>query len=540
MREVPPAPTPHIWRESSADLTILNHFLRDSSPFESKNQAVTQEVPISAPDDSGFAARVRSALAWRWGSQVLAQLITWTSTIAVFRILDPSDYGLFAMTQAVLAALNFLNGYSFATSLIQADHIDDRRVGQVFGMLILSNAGIALAQFILAPTAAAYYGQPEVADMLRVQALIFLATPFIALPSALLARRIEFKNQGLVNLLCAFVGASVALGLAWYGFGVWALVYAPIAMAAVRAVGLTIAARLLVKPIFNFRGAGDILSFGGALTLCQLLWIVQSQSDIFVAGRSFSTHDLGIYAEALFLALVVTGRFLPPINEVAFPAYAELHKAGQPLAPFFIRTLRTVMLVTAPLYIGLAITADAAILTIGGEKWAEMIPIIAGLALVMPLFALQIVCSPATNAIGKPRIYVTSSAVGAILFPVAFIYGVSGGPMGLVHAWWIAAPTLLICTLILTLPAINVRVLDLIKDISPVVCACAIMAFGVAGLKTQLSEVAAPLQLLALVPLGAALYCGALWLLWPHIVRETWAMLRQKKPPVVPESASSI
>ncbi|MEW4451124.1 oligosaccharide flippase family protein, partial [Bremerella sp. JC817] len=100
----------------------------------------------------------------------------------------------------------------------------------------------------------------------------------------------EFRSQGLVNLLCAFVGAGIALGLALMGWGVWALVYAPIGMAVVRAMGLTIAARLLVWPVFDFRGARDIVTFGGALTICQLLWIVQSQSDIFIAGRTFSTR----------------------------------------------------------------------------------------------------------------------------------------------------------------------------------------------------------------------------------------------------------
>ena len=492
---------------------------------------VTKEASIQTPEDTGFAARVRSAVAWRWGSQVLAQLITWTSTIGVMRILDPSDYGLFAMTQAVLAALNFLNGYSFATSLIQADKVDERRIGQVFGMLILANAGIALAQYLLAPSAAAYYGQPQVADMLRVQALIFLATPFIALPSALLARRIEFRNQGLVNLLCALVGASTALGLAYIGFGVWALVYAPIAMAAVRAIGLTISAKLLVKPIFDFRGAWDILSFGGALTLCQLLWIVQSQSDIFIAGRVFSTHDLGIYTLALFLGLVVTGRFLPPINEVAFPAYAELHKSGKPLAPFFIRTLRTVLLVTAPLYVGLALTADAAILTIAGQKWAEMIPILAGLALAMPFFALQIVCSPATNAIGRPGIYVTTSAVGAVMFPLCFLAGISHGPIGLVYAWWFAAPALLLVTLALTLRAINVSVVELVADLLPVLLSSGAMAAVVILAKPFAIGMIPPVQLILLVTIGAAVYCGVMWFAWPSVVRETWAMIRQQKTP---------
>lgn len=485
----------------------------------------TTQPPIQ-PDDSGFASRVRSALVWRWGSQVLAQAITWASTIAVFRILEPSDYGLFAMTQAVLAALAFLNGYSFATSLIQADDVSERRIGQVFGMLIVANAGIALAQVLIAPSVAAYYGEPQVADMLRIQALIFLATPFIALPSALLARRIEFRSQGLVNLLCALVGAAVALVLALEGFGVWALVYAPIAMAGVRALGLTISARLLVKPIFDFRGAGDIVSFGGALTLCQLLWIVQSQSDIFIAGRAFSTHDLGIYAESLFLALVVTGRFLPPINEVAFPAYAELHKMNRPLAPYFIRTVRTVMLVTAPLYVGLSLTAGPAILTIGGEKWAEMIPIIAGLALAMPLFAMQIVCSPATNAIGRPRIYVATSLAGAVIFPLAFSFGIAGGPMGLVHAWWAAAPALLVITLALTMRAIDASFRDLLAELAPIALACMAMALAVYWASLTVAGWLPPFQLLALAPLGAAIYGGVLWLAHPQILRESWAMVR--------------
>ena len=99
-----------------------------------------------------------------------------------------------------MPALNFLNGYGFATSLIQADRVDDRRIGQVFALLILLNAFLAGAQLLLAPHAAAYFGQPQVADMLRVQALLFAATPFIALPSALLARRIEFRSQALANM----------------------------------------------------------------------------------------------------------------------------------------------------------------------------------------------------------------------------------------------------------------------------------------------------------------------------------------------------
>src|SRR3546814_6102669 len=44
-----------------------------------------------------------------------------------------------------------------------------------------------------------------------------------------------------------------ALGCALAGLGVWTLVYAPIALFWTRAIGLTIVARLLVWPSFNFK-----------------------------------------------------------------------------------------------------------------------------------------------------------------------------------------------------------------------------------------------------------------------------------------------
>ncbi len=484
--------------------------------------------PSPAPVPAGFAARVRDAVAWRWGSQIAGQLITWTTTILVVRLLDPHDYGLFAMSQAVLVAFNFLNGYSFATSLIQAKEVTERRIGQVFGLLIVSNTLLAFGQVLLAPVAARYYGQPMVADMLRVQALIFLTTPFIALPSALLARAIEFKSQALVNLICAGVGAVTALSLAWLGYGVWALVIAPIAMFASRALGLTLAARLLVRPVFDFRGAGDIVGFGSALTLCQLFWIVQSQSDVFIAGNDFSPHDLGLYSEALFLTLIFTGRFLPPLNEVAFPAYAELANAGRPLAQAFLKSARLTMLLAAPMYVGLSLTAGPIVATLFGPKWLEMAPIVSGLALAMPAMALQIVCSPATNALAKPRIYLATSLAGAVLMPIGFLIGVRFGALGLVHAWQVAAPLLLAVTLALTLPAIGARLRDLAAAMLPAAAACAAMAGVVATLDLWTGILAPPLRLTLLVGAGGATYLGALALGWPEVLRETWAMLRRK------------
>lgn len=524
----PPAPA------SSADSNSDSGVDSPVDPGGVDSRARAKGGELSPINDTGFAGRVRSALAWRWGSQVVMQIITWTSTILVVRLLDPTDYGLFAMTQVVLTALAILNGQSFATSLVQTDRVDDRRIGQIFGLLLLFNGTMAVVQFLSAPLAAAFFREPLVADMLRIQAIIFLTVPFSALPSELLARRLEFRKQGQVNMATAIVGAGVALALAWMGFGVWALVYAPIAMFTTRAIGLSIAARLLVKPIFDPRGAWDLVTFGGTLTICQLFWIIQSQSDIVIAGRLLPTYDLGLYSEALFVTLIVTGRFLPPINEVALAAYSELHRDGKPLGPYFVKTARMVMTVTAPIYIGLALTAQPAILTLFGEKWAGSVPIVEGLALVMPFFALHLICAPVTNAMGRPRVFLFTSACGAIIMPAAFLFAVSDAAgaeaqvMGLVHAWWVAAPLLCAITLGATLPRIGVSPLTLLRELAPVALACAAMALAVLGVQ-RFATIGTPVLDLAWnAAIGAAIYAGAFWLVWPHIVKDAWRMLRPK------------
>jgi len=494
------------------------------------------DINPATPAEPAFADRVRSAVIWRAGSQIAAQVVMWGATLMVVRLLDPHDYGLFAMAQVVVTAMNFLSGYSFAVSLIQAESLTERRIAQVFGMLIVANLGIATVQFLLAPLAATYYGQPVVAHMLRVQCLLFLTTPFIALPSALLARRLDFKRQGWINLGGALIGAVTALGGALAQLGVWTLVIAPIAMFVFRAIALTIAARLLVRPSFDFRGAGDIVRFGTALMISQFLWIVQSQSDIFLAGRQLDPHALGLYSEALFLTLIVNGRFIPPLNEVAHPAYAHLWKEGKPVGEAFISTARLVMLVAAPLYVGLGLTAGPAVATLFGPKWLEMIPHVAGLALAMPFMALQIICSPATNAMSRPRIYVHTSIAGAIIMPVAFLIGVNWGAPGLVRGWQVATPLLLAYTLYQTLPVIGATWAALANAMVPVLVATGAMAAAVLTAKMLTTGLPSPGALAVLVIAGALAYAATLKLVWPDLVSALLDLLLRRRA-IVPVPA---
>lgn len=475
-----------------------------------------------------FGNQVRSAVIWRSGSQIVGQIIQWTATFAVIRLLPPSDYGLMAMTQVVMVLLTMLNGAGLASGLVRQPDLTQRQIAQVFGMLLLLNGALAAAQWLGAPWIAAYYHQPLVADMLRVQVLMYLFTPFIAVPYALRARQMDFRKQSMVNMSASIVSASTAFGGALAGWGVWALVLAPIAFFATRALGMVVATRWLLWPRFDFRGAGGIARYGALMTVGSLFWFVESQADIFIAGRSFSAHELGIYSTALFLTQIFVSKFVPPLNEVAFSAYSRLQHDADAFPRAFARAARLILIAALPFYLGLAVTAEPLVETVLGPQWHAAIPIVHLLAFAMPFMTLQVLFAPACEARGRPGIPIRVAAYGAVILTIGFLIGVQFGPAGLAWAWIGAYPVFLIVSAAQSLPAIGLQPVALIRAILPPALAAVAMAVAVSLIDSLLPPLHPGSRLIVLVASGAAVYGGWLALFARDAARELAAIVRRR------------
>lgn len=487
-------------------------------------------------NDAGFSARIRRALFWRSGSQILAQMISWVVTLVVIRLLDPADYGLFAMTQVILNFATFLNGYGLVSALVQSPTLDSHRLRQAFGIMLLLNGGLALGQLLIAPWAADYYDQPMVADLLRVQALLYLSTPFISIPEALMGRALDFRRPALVNLIAAAASAVVALVGALSGWGVWTLVFAPMAGFWVKAVGYVLATGFRPIPSFDFRGTGAMVAYGASLLGGQLFWIVQSQADIFIGGRVLDPHQLGLYAEALFLTQIFVSKFIPPLNDVAFPAYARMQEDPGRIAWSFCKAVRLLLLISCPVYLGMAVTAEPLVETLFGEKWLEMAPFVSVLALAMPFMTLQVMFAPVSNALGRPGTTARIAAVGALLMPAAFLIGIRFGAIGLAWAWLGAFPLLTLITARLAGKPMGLRLVDLIRAGAPGLGCATLMAGAVMAIDSMLPAFPSPVRLAVLVPAGGFAFLGALMLCARGTLMELVGLAIRRTPPA-PASA---
>lgn len=485
-------------------------------------------------------AQARRAVIWRSGAQIVGQLITWAATFLVIRILDPRDYGLFAMTQVILSLLNMLNGASLTRAFIQQADADERSIRQLYGLLIALNFALGAIQFAMAPIAAAYFRQPIVSDLLRVQSFLYLTTPFVAFPYALLARAIEFKQQAKVYLLSSVTGGLTALAGAYAGLGVWTLIAAPIALFTTRAVGMTIASGHHYRPLFDFRGAGALIKFGGLMATSQLFWLLQSQADVFIGGRVLAPATLGLYTTGLFLTQILVSKFVPAINDVAFSVYARMQHDGPAIAQGFARSARMVMLVAMPFYVGLAATAGPLVATVLGPKWVDAAPMVRLLALAMPAMTMQVLFNPACDAVGRPGISLYTSIVGAVLLPLCFLIGIHWGATGLAASWLVGYPVLMMVTAASALPVIGLSARALISMIAPVLRAVIGMGAAVVLADSLLPPLAAPTELMILVGVGAIFYLGWLRLFARATLHDALSLARGRMRQGVPSGDQEI
>ena len=71
-------------------------------------------------------------LVWKFGERLSSQLVSFVVSIIIARILDPSDYGLVAMTMVFISLSNVLVDGGFSSALIQKKNADRLDFSTVF------------------------------------------------------------------------------------------------------------------------------------------------------------------------------------------------------------------------------------------------------------------------------------------------------------------------------------------------------------------------------------------------------------------------
>ena len=283
--------------------------------------------------------------------------------------------------------------------------------------------------------------------------------------------------------------------------------------ALLRAVGLNLRSPFLKWPVFSFRGAGQLLLFGGNITVARILWFAYSQSDVIIAGKLLGKELLGFYSVAMNLASLPASRISAIVNQVSFPAFARIQGDRQRYASSFLLAVRLLGFCVFPVLWGMSSIALELVPVLLGSNWLPAAVPLQLLALIMPVHMFAPFMNTAAQGIGRADIALKQVLLASLVMPAAFLIGSHWGLLGLAVAWVAAFPLVFAGAMALFLPVVGLRIRDFLGAMARPVLASLGMYASVTVARAVLTPATIEAaRMTVLVVVGAAAY-GVLTLL---------------------------
>lgn len=448
-----------------------------------------------------------SGIKWTASAKILSQLATWGITIYIMRLLTPEDYGLLAMATVFTAFLLLLSEVGLGPALVQTSEIDNERLSQSFGVIIVSNIILMGIANIFAGTIALFFDEPRLENIIRLLSLQFPINALTILPSVQLQRNLLFKLQSLTELITAILTSISTLIFAINGTGVNAIVYGTLVGALVRCISLYVVFPIYLKPSFRWESITKQFAFGRSISTGRILWFVFNQIDTLIIGKLLGKDALGIYSIAMHIASMPVQRISAIVGQVAFPVLARYQNDIEAIKKTTIDAIRYIAFLGFPLLWGISSISNEIILVLVGPSWTEAILPLQIISLMLPLRLIGNILPSATDAIGKPELSVKNVKLSASIMPFAFIIGAQFGIIGVSLAWVTIYPIILIVNLFRIINPVGISKTTLLNAIIPAAISAAGMYITVFYFRSIFINLSTINHLLILPVVGAIAYC---------------------------------
>ena len=456
------------------------------------------------------------------------KVTTVLTTVALARLLAPSDFGLFALATLGTGLLSIFNGNWLGATLVVRTDMDELSRGTVLTLLVLSGALMAAVLAGSAPVAADALGEPRLAGILLAFSGILLFSGVNWFYEMVMQRELEFRRRFVAQVARAATFSAVSITLAVQGAGVWSLVIAHVMGHIANGVALISLAPYRVRPAFEWRRAREIVHGSRGFLGQELAQFFEQNADYIAIGRILGASQLGLYSMAYRQAELPYFAIADPVATVTFPAFAQMRARGLHVGNSFLTALRLVALVTCPVGILLSAGAEPFTAAIFGPQWLPMTGPLAVLGIWAIARPLQATIGRLLNSLGAAWLYGRISVVALLPFTVATVLAAKlGGTIAV--AWVLLAYIVVICVLLMRVVArhAEVPVRRQVEALRPLLVACVISWLATRVTADALDSVAPLLALAATGAVCVTVYAGAVRLGDPEVFGMALQQLRR-------------
>ncbi|UII23870.1 lipopolysaccharide biosynthesis protein [Fulvivirga ligni] len=419
----------------------------------------------------GVGKDIFSGVVWTTIQTVINRGFGFVIKLFLARILFPEDYGLVGMATIFIAFVRVFNDIGIGAALIQLkkEKLTELHLNTAFWTgIVWSLLVYIIVSLGVAPFAAWFYNEELLRLFIPILSIGVLASPINLVHRVQLTKDLNFKRLALINNLSSIFSGVLSLTLAYFGAGVWALVFN------------TVSAFIIAMPLY-FKATGwypkrrwskkcfkEIFGFGVYTTGTQLFNKITGQIDYLLVGKFLGAVSLGQYSFAFILTDTFRGQLVEILNKVMYPIYAKMQDDQSQMNYYYLQVVRINASLVYPIMMYLLVFANNLIPFLFGQKWNESIILIQILTISVIIHMLVNSNGTLIRAAGKPNFELKLEMIKTVVLFVPMIiagvyfYGVVGVAIGYTIAKLFAT----ILSLFYTQKLFNLGIPSVLKAIS--------------------------------------------------------------------------
>jgi lipopolysaccharide exporter len=366
--------------------------------------SVLRAKRVARVETRPLSVSVRNSAVWNVASTLTLRVAGILVTAIVAHILDPHDFGVFAVALTAFTIVTSLGDFGITSCLARADLDINLLAPTLTSVSLAMSALLAGAMTIFARPIAAALGSADAAGPVRVMALTVIVVGVFAVPSAQYMRDLRQDKLFLANAVSFIPSTIVLLILAKSGSGAMAFAWSRVAGQFASGCVLAIYLPRFYWPSFARSAMSILFRFGLALAFANFVNYILLNVDYALVGHLMGAARLGIYMLAFNVASWPASLLGGVINSVSIPAFSRVMHDPALLMNSIINSVRAVSLIAMPMCGLIVALSRPIVLVLYGARWLAAANVLSVLAFYGAVSIICVLFANMLASLGKSKL----------------------------------------------------------------------------------------------------------------------------------------
>ncbi len=375
------------------------------------------------------------ALGWSFVDKFGLQLIYFVTGVKFARIFSQDEFGLVGMLAVFVALSNVLIDSGFGSYFIKKKDATSQDYNAFFYFNIGVSVFLYAILFVSAPLIASFFNEPQLISLSRIMFISLLFNSLGLVHNTILLKQLRMSSLSKINIASLAMASSVAIYLAYNGFGVWSLVAQTVLLSAFRCPLLWWSNAWRPSLRFSPAPLREAFSYSSHLLLTGIVNAVFNNIYSVVIGKVYHKTDLGTYTQAAKYQDIPSSIIFNTFRNIALPMFSEANTHHDRIVRIVGKTMKSLAFVIFPVLILLYTIAEPFIVALIGEKWLPSVSIFRILLLSGLFSGFALLFGELLLSLGKSRTFFRVEVAKRIVLTIIILATFKFGIHSLAWGW---------------------------------------------------------------------------------------------------------